>query len=79
MKTEYIFTEQEQAELEDIDRQMSMLAWRKADIYLHAQTRYILETPEEIEAARNIERFRAYGIGPVINKDGIVKIVTDAK
>lgn len=79
MKTEYVFTEQEQAELEDINRQMLILARRKADIYIHAQTRYIMETPEEIEAARNIERFRSYGMGPVIKKDGIVKIITDTE
>ena len=79
MKTEYILTVAERDELARIDMAIAQLYKQKAEIYMRANCRYILETPEEIEAAKNYDRFRSYGFGlPVISKEGIVKIVTDA-
>ena len=74
MKTEYVLTAADRHELTRIDMAIAELCKRKSEIYLHAQTRCILETPEEIEAAHNLINFNTYGMRVVPN-DGVVKIV----
>lgn len=73
MKTEYLLTEAQKAELADIDRQIAMLYRRRADIYMRANIRCVTETPEEVEAALRL-RSMIYD-GSVIPKQGIVKMI----
>lgn len=53
MRTEYYFTPEEKAWLDEIDRQINELYIKKLDIYMRARVRYVTETPEEV---RRIER-----------------------
>ena len=48
MRTEYLLTEEQKAELADIDRQIAALSMRKFDIYMCAPCRYIIEPRDEI-------------------------------
>lgn len=73
MKTEYILTTQQKAKLADIDRQIDMLLREKADIYMHANVRYVTETQEEFDAAQRLQSM-IYD-RPVISKEGIAKII----
>lgn len=69
MRTEYILTVAQQAELADIERQLAQLYMRRADIYMHAQTRYIPETPEENESDIYVNKILSYGLlEPDLNK-----------
>ena len=76
MKTEYMLTAAEKYELARIDMAIAELCTQKSEIYMRAQTRYIIETPEEIEAAYNLVNFANYGMRVVPN-DGVVKIMTE--
>lgn len=73
MKTEYLLTESQKAELADIDRQIAMLYRRRADIYMRSNIRCVTETREEFEAALRLHSM-IYD-GPVIQKQGIVKMI----
>lgn len=72
MKTEYMFTAAQQAELDAIDRQMFELCKRKADIYATANCRYITETPEEF---MSVERLKYLINNPVIPDEAIANII----
>lgn len=74
MKTEYLLTEAQKAELADIDRQIEMLCRRRADIYMRSNVRYVTETREGFEAVENYRKFMTYGM-PVIRNEGIVKMI----
>ena len=76
MKTEYILTVAERDELTRIDMAIAQLYKQKAEIYMRANCRYITETTEEFEAVENYRKFMSYGM-PVIQNQGIVKLVTD--
>lgn len=79
MKTEYMFTEQQKAELAEIDHQIAELCMRKVDIYICAPIRYITETSDEYDAVNKLYCQRLYGITPVINKNCIAKLVFEDK
>lgn len=57
MRTEYLLTEEQKAEIADIDRQIAALSMRKFDIYMCAPCRYIIEPRDEIN---QITLARAY-------------------
>lgn len=67
MRTEYLFTTEEKAELADIDRQMEMLNRRKFDIYMCANCRYIPESREGIDQIARIRDY-LYSDRPLIPK-----------
>lgn len=48
MRTEYLLTDEQKAEITEIDRQIATLSMRKIDIYLCAPCRYIIEPRDEI-------------------------------
>lgn len=82
MKIEYMFTPEEKAELEEIDRQLRDLYSKQINIYMNARVKYLTETTEEFRAVEreiasrslimNGGLLRDYG---VIKKDGIANIV----
>ena len=61
MKTEYLFTDEQKAELANIDRQIAELCRKKCDIYLHAQCRYIIDYEMDPDEFNSIGRFLNYG------------------
>lgn len=61
MKTEYLFTDEQKAELANIDRMICDLYARKADIYLHARCRYIIDYDDAPDEFNAISRFLNYG------------------
>lgn len=79
MKTEYILTVAERAELADIDRQIAELCKRKSEIYLRSNVRYITETPEEVEAVRRMDYWPLCGTRPLVPKECIAKMIFDGE
>lgn len=73
MRAEYKFTEQQRAEIAEIDRQIMVLQIRKAEIYAMAPVRYFTEKPEEVEAIELV--IRTLGNGPLMPKEGIVALM----
>lgn len=72
MKTEYIFTPEQQAELDDIARQIRALYSRQAKIYMSAHVRYLAETPAEV---RRIEQMSYLLHGAIIRDRTIANII----
>jgi hypothetical protein len=62
MKTEYLLTSAQKAELADIDRQIAELCKRKAEIYAFCNCRYIPETKEEIDGVLRMKEWLYSGI-----------------
>lgn len=73
MRTEYKFTEQQRAEIAEIDRRIMELQIRKAEIYAMAPVRYFTENPEEAEVVKRV--IANLGIGPLIPKERIVALM----
>ena len=73
MRMKYELTEQQRAELLEIERQIIALQIRKSQIYAVAPVRYFTETPEEVNAVERI--MNEMRIGPLMPKDKIVKLV----
>lgn len=73
MKTEYLLTTAQKAELADIDKQIAELCRRKAEIYTLCNCRYIPETKEEIDAALRMKEWLYSDIN-MFPKEGIVNL-----
>jgi hypothetical protein len=85
MRTEYVFTVAQKAELRRIDdeieqlnRQIFDLCMKRENIYMQARGRYIFDTEEDV---RTINYAVAAGIlnEPIIKKEGIVKMIFDER
>lgn len=78
MKTEYLYTPEQKAELADIDRQIAELCRRKVDIQLMARVRYIPDMREEIEAVYRMTQYVNAGLG-IPKEMYTIKILGDWK
>lgn len=81
MRTEYDFTPEEKARLDEIDRQINELYSIKFNIYACARVRYVTETPEEVKLVERelINRMLLTDGGilanyGVLKKDGIANL-----
>lgn len=78
MKTEYLLTSAQKAELADIDRRIAELRKRKAEIYTLANCRYIPETKEEIDGVLRMKEW-LYSDFNMFQKEGIVNLKFEEK
>lgn len=75
MRTEYDFTPEEKAALDEIDKMIQFLCRRKLDIYARARVKYVDETQEDIrEIERKLMLNSMFGNG-VLKKDGIANLI----
>jgi hypothetical protein len=74
MRTEYDFTPEEKARLDEIDRTLQDLCRRKLDIYARARVRYVDETSEEIkELERKLALENLMIHGDLLGNYGVLK------
>lgn len=80
MRAEYMLTDEQKREIDEIDRQMFELLMKRSLIYSMARIRYVTETEEEADIARRLawDRYARYG-QPVLRNDAVVRIVTEEK
>ncbi len=75
MKTEYDFTPEERAALDEIDKMIQFLCRRKLDIYARARVKYIDEAEEEINELKRRLMYESLLTNSVIKKDGIANLI----
>lgn len=74
MRTDYLLTTEEKAELADIDRRIAELCIRKLEIETRASCRYIPETPEEMVDMNRLHAYLTYGMGVIPKEVDIIKV-----
>ena len=75
MKTEYDFTPEEKAALDEIDKMIQFLCRRKLDIYARARVKYITEAEKEINELKRRMMYESLLTNSVIKKDGIANLI----